>query len=145
MSGPAPEVIVDDRLATVLATAPAGPAAARTQYRQLLDLLGRMPPDFALPAPALARLDELDRALSAEERAGLLRASPASLRHPALVLRLAAQAPPVATTAIATARLDDWQWSALALELPLAARGHLRHRHDLGPRTRAVLARLGIT
>ena len=28
------EVIVDDRLATVLSTVPGGPAGARTQYRQ---------------------------------------------------------------------------------------------------------------
>ena len=46
------EVIVDDRLATVLATAPNGHSGARTQYRQLLDLLGRTPPGFELPEPA---------------------------------------------------------------------------------------------
>lgn len=138
------EVIVDDRLATVLATVPAGHAGARTQYRQLLDLLGRTPPDFALPAAAHERLTALEQELAVEERAELIRRLPGSLRHPALLLRLAAQPPLVAAAAIAAARLDDWQWSALALELPLAARSHLRHRRDLGPRTRAVLARLGV-
>ena len=138
------EVIVDDRLATVLATAPTGHAGARTQYRQLLDLLGRTPPGFELPESALARLAALEAQLSADERAALVRASPAALRHPGLILRLATQAPAVAAAAIGTARLDDWQWTALALELPLAARGHLRQRSDLGPRVRAVLGRLGI-
>ena len=138
------EVIVDDRLATVLATPVSSAAAARTQYRQLLDLLGRTPPDLAPPGPALARLAELERALSADECAQLIRATPRSLRHPGLILRLAAGAPVVAAAAIAAGQLDDWQWSALALELPLAARGHLRHRRDLGPRTQAVLTRLGI-
>jgi hypothetical protein len=120
------------------------PGAARIQYRQLLDLMGRMPPHFALPAAALDRLDALDLALPAMERATMLRDSPASLRHPALILRLAAQEAPVAAAAIAAARLDDWQWSALVAELPLAARGHLRHRRDLGPRATAMLARFGI-
>ena len=138
------EVIVDDRLATVLATAPGGHSGARTQYRQLLDLLGRTPPGFELSEPALARLTALEATLPADERAALVRASPAALRHPGLILRLAAQAPVVASAAIGAARLDDWQWTALALELPLAARGHLRQRSDLGPRVRAVLGRLGI-
>ncbi len=138
------EVIFDDRLATVLATVPGGHAGARTQYRQLLDLLGRTPSGFELPEPALARLTALEQALSADERAALVRASPAALRHPGLILRLATQAPVVAAAAIGAARLDDWQWTALAIELPLAARGHLRQRSDLGPRVRAVLGRLGI-
>ncbi|QGN53235.1 HAMP domain-containing sensor histidine kinase [Novosphingobium sp. Gsoil 351] len=138
------EVIVDDRLATVLATASDSVAGARTQYRQLLDLLGRTPPGFELSEAALERLSALETVLSADERAALVRASPAALRHPGLVLRLASQAPAVAAAAIGAARLDDWQWTALAIELPLAARGHLRHRDDLGPRLRAVLARLGI-
>ena len=138
------EIIVDDRLATVLATNPSGAAGARTQYRQLLDLLGRTPSGFELPARALVRLAELEAVLPADERAALVRASPAALRHPGLVLRLAAQAPVVAAAAIGAARLDDWQWTALAIELPLAARGHLRQRSDLGPRVLAVLGRLGI-
>ena len=33
----------DDRLATVLRSAPSGEAMARVQYRQLLDLLGTLP------------------------------------------------------------------------------------------------------
>jgi two-component system OmpR family sensor kinase len=139
-----PELIFDDRLATVLATTPGGHADARTQYRQLLDLLGRTPPGFDLPEPALVRLTALEERLSPDERAALVRASQAALRHPGLILRLASQAPIVAAAAIGTARLDDWQWTALAIELPLAARGHLRQRTDLGPRVRAVLGRLGI-
>ena len=138
------EVIVDDRLATVLATVPAGRAGARTQYRQLLDLLGRTPPDFPLPGAAEARLGALEAELEADERAELIRALPGSLRHPGLLLRLAAQPPAVAAAALAAARLDDWQWSALVLELPVAARRYLRHRGDLGERTRAVLEQLGI-
>ena len=138
------ELVIDDRLTTVLSTKVGGAGGLRIQYRQLLDLLGRMPPDFVLPTPALARLSELDAELSALERAEILRSSPASLRQPALILRLAGQEPPVAAAAIAAARLDDWQWSALIAELPLAARGHLRHRRDLGPRATAMLARFGI-
>ena len=137
------EVIVDDRLATVLAIVPGGRAGARTQYRQLLDLLGRTPPRFAPSAAALARLAALEAMLPADERAQLVRAM-GSLRHPGLILRLAGQAPAVAAAAIGVARLDDWQWTALAIELPLAARGHLRQRADLGPRVRAVLGRMGI-
>ncbi len=138
------EVVIDDRLATVLATPANGEGAGRIQYRQLLDLLGRMSPDFVLPAPALARLTELGWTLPASDRAAILRSAPASLRHPGLILRLAAHEPSVAAAAIAAARIDDWQWSALIAELPLAARGHVRHRRDLGPRAAAMLARFGI-
>ena len=138
------ELVIDDRLATVLATPVNGAGGQRIQYRQVLDLLGRMPPDFILPASALARLSDLARALPAAERTDILRSAPASLRHPGLILRLATQEPPVAAAAIAAARLDDWQWSALIAELPLAARGHVRHRRDLGPRATAMLARFGI-
>ena len=138
------ELVIDDRLATVLATPVSGSSGQRIQYRQLLDLLGRMPPDFVLPAPALDRLSDLARALPAAERSEILRSAPASLRHPGLILRLATQEPPVAAAAISAARLDDWQWSALIAELPLTARGHVRHRRDLGPRATAMLTRFGI-
>jgi len=138
------ELVIDDRLATVLATPVSGVGGQRIQYRQLLDLLGRMPPDFVLPAPALARLTELGGTLAPAERSKILRSTPASLRHPGLILRLAAHEPPVAAAAIAAARLDDWQWSALIAELPLTVRGHVRHRRDLGPRAQAMLARFGI-
>lgn len=138
------EYVIDDRLATVLATQVSGVVGQRIQYRQLIDLLGRMPPDFALPGLAVARLDELSEALSAADRARIVHGTPASLRHPGLILRLAARDPAVAAAAIAAARLDDWQWSALIAELPLAARGYVRHRRDLGPKATAMLARFGI-
>ena len=38
-------MLFDDRLATVLRTAARSETGARTQYRQLLDLLGSLPGD----------------------------------------------------------------------------------------------------
>lgn len=152
-------MIVDDRLETVLRTPASGAAGARTQFRQLIDILDRLAPAPAaesdewyeaadpgaaarLRAQALDRLDTLAAALPEPERVRLV--EEAALRSPWLVAHFAAAAPRVAAAAIAGARLSDSEWAALAPDLPLAARGFLRHRRDLGPETGRLLARLGI-
>ena len=58
----------DDRLATVLRHRAAGERAAKTQFRQLLDLLGERPQggDPALKAAAYLRLIALARSAVAQ-------------------------------------------------------------------------------
>ena len=141
-------MIIDDRLATVLATPLAGAPGTRTQVRQLIDLLDRVPEshwqgdhDDALDqlSARLASLPQDDRERIAAE---------AGLRSPRLVAHFADASPRVAAAALGAARLNDAQWLALIPELPPLARGLLRHRRDMGRnRTSAparLLARLGV-
>ena len=137
-------MIVDDRLETVLRTIAAGPAAIRTQFRQLADLLGRAQDDDWTDThhAALIRLDSLHDALGDHASADLLRAC--ALQSPMLVAHFAKRGPKPALAAIARARLSEQQWLALIPGLPVQSRGFLRHRRDLGPQVERLLARLGI-
>lgn len=136
----------DDRLATVLRHRVAGARAARTQFRQLLDLLGRAEQarDGALLAAAWRRLDELRETLSAGERAAIIREPGFRIRSPGLAAHFSEQEPEVAAAALATARLDDKEWIALIPRLPVRSRGFLRLRNDLSAEVAAALERLGV-
>lgn len=137
-------MIVDDRLATVLRTQATGQAAARTQYRQLLDILDRLdvPDAEDLPESAINRIDSLRRWLGESERAAIVEA--ARLRSPAMVAHLAGVSSRIAAATMRGARLSEQDWLSLIPRLPVAARGFLRHRRDLGPEVDRLLARFGI-
>ncbi|WP_225204991.1 sensor histidine kinase [Novosphingobium huizhouense] len=146
-------MIVDDRLETVLRTTATGRLPMRIQFRQLADLLGRgegapsidaagSMPASPVRAAALERLDAIATALGEADCAALLRSG--ALRSRALVWRFVAKGPALAMAAVAGARLDEAAWLALIPELPIEARGALRHRRDLGARARDLLARLGV-
>lgn len=136
----------DDRLSTVLRKHAGSEAAARTQLRQLLDLLGSsgsaLPP--ALTAEAGWRLAELLDQLPAETPSQILREPGLRLRHPDLVEALAWCEPKIAASAMAMARLSEEEWLALLPRLPVTARGFLRHRRDLQGRVVAQLRQLGV-
>ena len=136
----------DDRLATVLRLTPVGPNVARIQFRQLLDLLGTRPAEDHGEMLDLAylRLAELSARIPAQDRAVILRQGGHRLRSPRLVATLAQAETVVASAAIRAAQLTPDQWLDLIPALPLASRGLLRDRDDLGPEARALLARLGI-
>lgn len=136
-------MIVDDRLETVLRTTVAGKTAARTQLRQLVDLLGtvRLADWTARHAAALERADSLAAMLSDEECAAILRAVP----HKSAVLayHFGNGTARVAAATIAAARLSEEDWLALIPRLPVRARGFVRHRSDLTEKIRELLSRLG--
>lgn len=136
----------DDRLATVLRHRAAGDRAARTQFRQLLDLLGsrRVGRDESLLAAAWLRLAALGEAIPAAERAAMLREPGLRFRNPELALHLAEDESEVAAAALGAAQLSDDDWEALVPRLPIRARGFLRLRRDLSPATQELLERLGI-
>ncbi|MBW8783254.1 MAG: HAMP domain-containing histidine kinase [Novosphingobium sp.] len=136
----------DDRLATVLRLAPRGPAALRTQFRQLADLLGTIGEEAtgARVEAAYERLSAISRQIPATERAAILAEPWLRLRAPRLIAHFAADEPPVALAAIRAAQLDQQTWLDLIPRLPVPARGFLRHRRDLGRRVEALLARLGV-
>ncbi len=141
-------MIIDDRLATVLATPLAGAPGTRTQVRQLIDLLDRVPESHwqGEHDDALDQLAARITGLPQDDQARI--AAEAGLRSPRLVAHFADASPRVAAAALGAARLNDAQWLALIPQLPPLARGLLRHRRDMGrDRTSAparLLARLGV-
>jgi len=139
----------DDRLATVLRQRATGEASLRTQFRQLLDLLGRerqgaMGADASLLAAAWLRLDALATAIPAATRARMIREPGWRLRSPDLAAHLADQEPEVASAALTRAELSSEEWTALIPSLPVRARGFLRLRRDLPVDAEALLTRLGV-
>ncbi len=136
----------DDRLSTVLAGAVPTGTAAVAQYRQLVDILGQIGGDDVdeRHAPALARIHQLRATVSDADRLLTVQCLSGRLVSPVLVQYLASEKPDIASAAVRAARLDDGQWAALVPALPTRARGFLRNRRDLGPRTQALLDQLGL-
>lgn len=136
----------DDRLATVLRHKAGANAGARTQYRQLLDLLGRPSEgrDPSLLAAARLRLDSLAEVISVRERAEIIREQGRRLNDPELVAHFAEAEPDIASATLSTARLKEDEWLALIPDLPVRARGFLRLRRDLPDRVEVLLERLGV-
>ena len=140
----------DDRLATVLRQRATGEAGLRTQFRQLLDLLGKdrmrrgSRPDHSLLAAAWLRMDALAEAIPADERARMVREPGWRFRSPDLAAHLAEHEPEVASAALNRAELSSEDWTALIPRLPVRARGFLRNRRDLPVDAEALLSRLGV-
>ncbi len=136
----------DDRLATVLRSRIASEQAARTQYLQLLDLLGTAPYGAQSETidQAYLRLDELDEMIAPRDRASLVRISGSRMRDPRLVYRLSqSEEPAIVSAAMSSARLSDSDWLDLIPQLPIGARGYLRHGEH-SDAVKNLLARLGI-
>lgn len=139
----------DDRLATVLRHRATGERSARTQFRQLLDLLGNMPGtrsdgDRNLIASAWLRLGALGEILPVAERVAMIRDPGLRFRSPELAAHLAEDEPDVAVAALTRAELTDDGWQDLIPRLPIRARGFLRLRRDMPTGAAALLDRLGI-
>ncbi|MFN3864220.1 MAG: histidine kinase dimerization/phospho-acceptor domain-containing protein [Erythrobacter sp.] len=140
----------DDRLATVLRQRATGESGLRTQYRQLLDLLGKDrvhragPQHHSLVAAAWRRMDALAEAIPAPARAAMIREPGWRFRSADLAAHLADQEPEVAMAALSRADLAVEDWTALIPRLPVRARGFLRLRRDLPVDVEALLTRLGV-
>ncbi len=140
----------DDRLNTVLRQEATSDAAMRTQFRQLLDILGnrKFAPsgraESSLIAAAWLRMDALGRSIPAKDRAAMIREASWRFRSADLAAHLADFEPEVASAALNRADLSGEDWTALIPRLPLRARGFLRLRRDLPLDANAVLDRLGI-
>lgn len=140
----------DDRLATVLRQRASGEAGLRTQFRQLLDLLGKgqvrhnSQPDHSLMATAWLRMDALAQVIPAPERAHIIREPGWRFHSSDLAAHLAEYEPEVSSAALIRAELSSEDWTALIPRLPVRARGFLRLRRDLPVDIEALLARLGV-
>ena len=140
----------DDRLATVLRHRADGEAAARTQFRQLLDLLGddgglqETSRDESLIAAAWLRLSALKEIIPSKQRADIVSEASWRLHNPELVALLAEDEPAVASAAIGRAELTEDDWLALIPHLPIRARGFLRRQTGLPDNAEALLEQLGV-
>ncbi|MEL6877417.1 MAG: histidine kinase dimerization/phospho-acceptor domain-containing protein, partial [Pseudomonadota bacterium] len=140
----------DDRLATVLRQRGDSEAGARTQFRQLLDILGnrkfdpQMVKSQSMIAAAWLRMDALAQIIPASERAAAIRERGWRFRNADLAAHLADFEPEVASAALHRAQLTEEDWTALIPRLPVRARGFLRRREDLPLDAEAVLDRLGV-
>lgn len=136
----------DDRLATVLRHRATSERGARTQFRQLLDLLGnrKYGRDESLIAAAWLRLGALGELIPANERARMIREPGWRFRNAELAAHLAEDEPEVVSAALGRAELTEDDWTALIPRLPIRARGFLRLRRDLPPAAVALLDQLGI-
>ncbi len=136
----------DDRLATVLRQNGDSEASARTQFRQLLDILGnrKYGEDQSLIAAAWLRMDALAKAIPANERAAAIRERGWRFRSADLAAHLADFEPEVASAALNRADLSEEDWTALIPRLPVRARGFLRLRQDLPVDAEKLLDRLGV-
>lgn len=145
-------MLFDDRLATVLRHRATGERAARTQYRQLLDLLGTARAvadedygDPSMTTAAYLRLAALSDLIPAGERARIITEGGKRIRNPRLVEWFAEAEPDIAASALARSALTEAEWVDIIPMLPIRARGFLRHRNDLPQKAVAVLDRLGVS
>jgi two-component system OmpR family sensor kinase len=136
----------DDRLATVLRHRAQGERAGKTQFRQLIDLLGERPQagDPALKAAAYLRLIALADMIPVRDRAAIVGETGWRFRNPELVRWFGEAHPTIAAAALYRAQLSGDEWEELIPRLPIRARGFLRHRRDLPPEAVRVLDRLGV-
>ena len=136
----------DDRLATVLRNRATGERAARTQFRQLIDLLGERPQagNPSLKAAAYLRLIALGEAIPAKTRAVIVGEAGWRFRNPELVRWFGEATPAISAAALYRASLTGEEWEVLIPQLPIRARGFLRHRRDLPPAAVRVLDQLGV-
>lgn len=140
----------DDRLATVLRQRASSDVGLRTQFRQLLDILGaekvstKSARDPGLVAAAWMRMDALGEKIPAPARAAMIREGGWRFHNPALAAHLADQEPDVASAALNRAQLSGDDWEALIPRLPVRARGFLRLRRDLPVDVEKLLERLGV-
>jgi len=140
----------DDRLATVLRQRGDSESGARTQFRQLLDILGNRKfgpdnnQDASLVAAAWLRMDFLATYIPSDQRAAMIRERGWRLRSADLTAHLSDFEPEVASAALNRADLTSEEWVALIPRLPVRARGFLRMRDDLPIDAKQVLDQLGV-
>ena len=139
-------MLIDDRLDTVVRQRTDGERARRTQFRQLVDLLGsaECPTESDAVRAAYRLLGELSAAIGQTQRAAMLSEPGVRIGNANLVTYLAQSESPVAAAAMARARLSASEWAQLLPQLPVTARGMLRHRRDLPDETVQMLRRLGV-
>jgi hypothetical protein len=133
---------IDDRLETALASAENQADGNLTGiWRQLVDVLSQTAEnaDLRNVAEGLSIVHRMSPQVAVGERASGIRALTGRLKSPPLIQLFVRDVPEIAAAAISAAQLSDEDWSELVPELPVRARGFLRARTDLGPKTLRAL------
>jgi hypothetical protein len=134
---------VDDRLYTALRNiGMADGANMLGRWHQLIDILAQNPRDFDQRdvALGLVQAHKVGQSFPEEQRLSVIHSLSNKIHSAPLVQLLAADVPPIAATVVAGASLSDEEWSELVPDLTVRARGFLRGRNDLGPKTQMALA-----
>jgi hypothetical protein len=142
ISGQKTKLRIDDRLETALASAESQADGNLTgTWRQLVDVLAQTTEkaDPRKVAAGLAIVHRMSPRIAVDVRAEGIRALTGRLKSPPLIQLFARDVPEIASAAIGAAQLSDEDWSELVPELPVRARGFLRARADLGPKTERAL------
>ncbi len=128
----------DDRLTTLLRTAPSGDAARDALWLQLVDILAQGGADARgadeqgpLIDDAIAVIRRLRADVSLAVRGSIARAISGRALPPVIVALFAEEPAAIAAPLLGTVRLDAEEWIALLPALSPTARGLLRHRRDL--------------
>jgi hypothetical protein len=131
----------DDRLQTSLLNAADDSFGIATRWRQLIDILSQKPILFSPDdvAGGLRQARQLRDHVPDTERLMAVKSLNNRIRSAPLVQLLAADIAPIAAAAIDGAKLSDAEWADIVPHLPVRARGFLRNRPDLGPKTRKAL------
>lgn len=141
----------DDRLSTVLRQEGANEAAKRTQFRQLLDILGNRKfgkeerRNRGLIAAAWLRMDALGHSIAKADRVAMIQEPSWRFRSADLAAHLADFEPDVGSAALNRAELSTKDWLTLIPRLPVRARGFLRLRRDLPVEVEELLDQLGVS
>lgn len=131
----------DDRLQTSLSHAADDTISVATRWRQLVDILSQNPRHFPQDV-AISGLQQARRLLphtKMEDRLASVKSLSGRIKSAPLVQLLSADLAPVAAATISGANLSDAEWAAIIPNLPVRARGFLRNRSDLGPKTQRAL------
>ena len=143
------QVRFNDLMQTVLAADDRGGPNAVTLWRQCVDLLAqhdradRQRMSQQERAVLLDRLAGLRPKLTETQRIATVVELGRRLRSATLVSFFASDRPSIAAAAMARAELPDAVWADLLPQLTPTARGVLRGRRDMGPKTRQGLEAFG--
>jgi hypothetical protein len=132
----------DDRLETALRQANDSDLGAAAKWQQLVDILAQNPNQFDLAyvANGLQKVRDYLPLVAPKIREQCVRALHGRISSAPLVLLLSGDIPKVASAAVAGACLTDDEWSNIIAAMPVRARGFLRNRQDLGPKSQRALA-----
>ena len=132
----------DDRLETALRQANDSDYGAAAKWQQLVDILAQNPADFDVEyvARGLQKVRDFLPVISPKTREQCVKSLSGRILSAPLVLLLSGDVPAVASAAVAGARLTDDQWAEIVPTMPVRARGFLRNRNDIGPKTLRALS-----
>lgn len=131
----------DDRLETALRQANDSDLGAAAKWQQLVDILAQNPSEFDMEyvANGLQKIRDFLPLVTPKVREQCVKSLHGRISSAPLVLLLSGDVPKVASAVVSGACLTDDEWSGIIPAMPVRARGFLRNRKDLGPKSERAL------